>query len=143
MNGYVAILFAMLAVANAGLLSTEQVPILAQELDVHTDGSFVNTYQTGNGISVQEQGYLKQVQGSDEPAQVIQGSVQYTAPDGTVVSSNWDADENGARYEGSHKPVAPPVPANIQRALEYIAAHTQQVQEHVTRHQQPQYNRRF
>uniref|UniRef100_A0A6V7KWX4 Endocuticle structural glycoprotein SgAbd-2 n=1 Tax=Bracon brevicornis TaxID=1563983 RepID=A0A6V7KWX4_9HYME len=142
MNGYVAIFLGLLAVANAGLLTTEPVPILSQDTDVSFDGNFRNSYQTGNGITVQEQGYLKQLPGAKEPANVIQGSASWTSPEGVQVSSSWEADENGARYQGSHLPVAPtppPIPVLIQRALEYIAAHPEQNEDRPAQ-RQPQYN---
>lgn len=58
------------------------------------------SYETGNGIKIQEGGYLKKVpsvgarsgelkaegEGSEEEIQVLQGSYSYTAPDGQVIS---------------------------------------------------------
>lgn len=62
-------------------------------------------YDTENGISVQEQGFLKQGPPSNKPSkhgedeheyiQVAQGSYSYTSPEGVQVSVNYMADENG------------------------------------------------
>ncbi|XP_063990610.1 endocuticle structural glycoprotein SgAbd-4-like [Diachasmimorpha longicaudata] len=126
MNGYILSFFAIVAVASAGLLPNEPVPILSQDLDVSFDGTFRNSYETGNGILVQEQGYHQPGANPEEGINVIQGSVQWTAPDGSRHSRGWTADQNGAQYQGSDLPEAPPVPPAIQRALEYIAAHPQE-----------------
>jgi len=41
---------------------------------------------------------------------VKNGSYSYTAPDGTLITVNWVADENGFQATGDHLPVAPPMP---------------------------------
>ncbi|XP_011305138.1 cuticular protein 47Eg [Fopius arisanus] len=129
MNGYMVSFFAIVAVASAGLLPNDPVPILSQDLDVGFDGTFRNAYETANGISVQEQGYHQPGQTPEEGNNVVQGSAQWTAPDGTPVSISWVADANGAEFQGSHLPVAPtppPIPPAIQRALDYIASHPEE-----------------
>lgn len=57
---------------------------------------------------------------------VSQGSDSYTAPDGQQVSITYVADENGFQVQGSHIPTAPPIPPEIQRALEWNAAHPEE-----------------
>ncbi|KAG8233375.1 hypothetical protein J437_LFUL005837, partial [Ladona fulva] len=57
-------------------------PIISYTNDHNPDGSYAYSYQTGNGISAQERGFLKNP-GTQVEAQVAQGSYSYTAPDGT------------------------------------------------------------
>ncbi|CAK9826622.1 Endocuticle structural glycoprotein SgAbd-1 [Anthophora retusa] len=74
--------------------------ITSQQLEVNFDGNYVNNFETSNGISHQESGQPKQV--DNETPVVSQGSDSYTAPD------------------------APPIPPEIQRALEWNAAHPEE-----------------
>ncbi|XP_017769162.1 PREDICTED: endocuticle structural glycoprotein SgAbd-2-like [Nicrophorus vespilloides] len=78
--------FAFLAVAFAAQ-SDEQAEILSQQSEVNFDGSYQHAYQTANGISAQEQGVLKNAGSKDGEAEEVQGSYQYTAPDGTPVTT--------------------------------------------------------
>lgn len=61
----------------------------------------------------------------------MSGSYSYTSPEGEPVETRWFADETGFHAEGSHLPVAPPVPDAIQRAIEYIKTQPPQQQEDV------------
>lgn len=47
----------------------DPIPILRQEQEVNFDGSYKYSYETGNGITAEEEGYLKNP-GSDAEAQV-------------------------------------------------------------------------
>ncbi|RZB39896.1 Chitin bind 4 domain containing protein [Asbolus verrucosus] len=100
----------------------QPIAILRQSQDVNFDGSYQWSYETENGIAAQEQGVLKNAN-SPDPIEEAQGSYQYTAPDGTPISVQYIANENGFQPQGAHLPVAPPIPPQIQRALEWIAAH--------------------
>lgn len=125
MNKIVFGLLALTAVASAGLLPHDPVPILRQEQDSSPDGSFSTKYETGNGIYFEERGSVKNL-GPKDSAQVSEGVVSYNSPDGTPIQLTWYADENGFQARGAHLPVAPAAPAipeAIQRALAYIAAH--------------------
>ena len=125
MNKIAIVLFALVAVAAAGLLPSDPVPIVAQEQDISPDGSFHTKYETGNGINYQENGALKNL-GAEEPAISSQGAFSYNSPDGTPIKLTWIADENGFQPQGAHLPVAPAapeIPPQIARALEWIAAH--------------------
>ncbi|XP_018366171.1 PREDICTED: endocuticle structural glycoprotein SgAbd-1-like isoform X1 [Trachymyrmex cornetzi] len=104
--------------------SEKDAVITSQQLEVNFDGNYVNNFETSNGISHQERGEPKQVE--QETPVVSQGSDQYVAPDGQQVSINWVADENGFQVQGSHIPTAPPIPPEIQRALEWNAAHPEE-----------------
>ncbi|XP_066597370.1 endocuticle structural glycoprotein SgAbd-3-like [Prorops nasuta] len=105
--------------------SDKDAVITSQQLEVNFDGNYVNNFETSNGISHQESGQPKNVDGG-EPAVVSQGSDSYVAPDGQQVSITYIADENGFQVQGSHIPTAPPIPPEIQRALEWNAAHPEE-----------------
>lgn len=127
MNTYAIIVsFAIMAVTSGAVLpADEPVPILRQVQEVGFDGTFVNQFETANGIVVDEKGILKNPE-SEHPASEVRGSVSYSAPDGTPVSFSYVANENGAQITGSHIPTPPPpapIPPAIARALEWIAAH--------------------
>jgi hypothetical protein len=57
--------------------------------------------------------------------QVKQGKYSYTGDDGVVYTVTYIADENGFRAEGDHLPTPPPIPVEIQRALEYLGSERQ------------------
>ncbi|CAH0698162.1 unnamed protein product [Spodoptera exigua] len=96
--------------------------ILRQELNVGVEGQYQWAYDTENGISASEDGSLKQID-AETKAQVAQGQASWKSPEGEVISFQYVADENGYQPQGSHLPVAPPIPEAILRALEYIRAH--------------------
>jgi hypothetical protein len=79
--------------------------------------AYSSSYETGNGIVAQEQGYLKNAGQKDLEAQVATGSFSYTGPDGVLYTVTYTADENGFRAEGAHLPTPPPIPEAIARAL--------------------------
>ncbi|CAB3236683.1 unnamed protein product [Arctia plantaginis] len=120
--------FAVLAVALAcaaadvAHLKDDYAPIVKSSYDIGPDGAFQYAYETGNGISAQAQGALKDPQ-SDHAAQVVQGGYKYVSPDGTPIEVSYIADEEGFKPQGSHLPVPPPIPEAIERSLAYIAAH--------------------
>ncbi|CAH1155282.1 unnamed protein product [Phaedon cochleariae] len=92
------------------------VPIL--RLDNNNDGESYNyALETGNGIAAQETGSAKGEDGTN-----AQGEYSYTAPDGQQIQARYVAGPNGFEIQGSHLPVAPPVPQEILKALEQNAA---------------------
>ncbi|XP_054256891.1 endocuticle structural glycoprotein SgAbd-2-like [Macrosteles quadrilineatus] len=93
------------------------VPILNYVNDNNFDGSYRYSYETGNGISAQESGFLKNPGQKDLEAQTAQGSYSYTAPDGTPITVTWYADETGFHAEGAHLPTPPPIPEAIAKSL--------------------------
>ena len=84
------------------------------------------SYETGNDIQAQEEGFVKNFGNPEQETQVAQGGYQYTAPDGTRIILTYTADENGFVPQGAHLPTPPPIPEAIKRALEYIAAHPEE-----------------
>lgn len=108
----------MLAAAAVAIVSADHInkdaTIVNSINELNDDGSFRYGYETSNGIYVQESG----IGGKGSS-----GSVAYFAPDGSPIQLTWVADENGYRAQGAHLPTPPPVPAAIQRALEYIRTH--------------------
>lgn len=106
------------------LVATQQpkeIPIIRELNDINPDGSYNYAYETANGISVEEQGFLKNQGDPKHEAQVSQGQYQYTAPDGQIIKVVYVADEAGFHPQGEHFPTPPPIPKLIQRALEYLA----------------------
>lgn len=81
--------------------------------------SILPSYETGNGISAEEQGSLKNAGQPEQESQVAQGRYQYNSPDGQLIQLTYIADENGFQPQGAHLPTPPPIPHAIQRALEY------------------------
>lgn len=75
--------------------NTTPIPIIRQEQQVNPDGSYQWSYETGNGIQAQENGYLKNPGNPETEAQVAQGSYSYTGPDGVLYTVTYIADENG------------------------------------------------
>lgn len=75
----------MAATYAAQLTGNEPIPIISQDTEVNFDGSYRSSYQTGNGISAQEQGVLKNAGNKDAEAEEVQGGFQYTAPDGSNI----------------------------------------------------------
>ncbi|CAG9858873.1 unnamed protein product [Phyllotreta striolata] len=109
-----------------GAISPGQViRILSQTQDgPNPDGSYSWSFEAENGISAREQGRQKA-----QDLIEAQGSMQYTAPDGTPIQLTYIADENGFQPQGAHLPTAPPIPEAILRSLEYNAAHPEEDQE--------------
>ncbi|XP_011861128.1 PREDICTED: endocuticle structural glycoprotein SgAbd-2-like [Vollenhovia emeryi] len=91
------------------------IAIRSQHKDTSPDGSYTFGYETENGISVSERGYPQS--GPQGQTEVVQGSFSYHAPDGTPITIQYTADENGFHAEGAHIPTPPPIPEAIRRAL--------------------------
>jgi len=77
-------------------------------------------FDTENGIKQEEVGYSKA--GPEGPVSVVQGASSYVAPDGSVISLGYTADEFGYHPYGSHLPTSPPIPAEIQESLKLLAS---------------------
>ncbi|XP_011877872.1 PREDICTED: cuticle protein CP14.6-like isoform X2 [Vollenhovia emeryi] len=131
MNPLVIALCALVAMAVAAPVdNTSPIPIVKQALDgPNPDGAYNYSYETGNGIQVQEEGHLNNA-GTDSEALEAHGSYSYTGDDGQTYHVSYIANENGFQPEGAHLPIAPPVPPHVLRALQYIAEHPEQNEEH-------------
>ncbi|XP_068143990.1 cuticle protein CP14.6 [Drosophila tropicalis] len=106
--------------AAAPTTTTTPASIIKQENVNNADGTFNSSYETSNGIRVENIGTLKKItipRSEDANGQVIEeheavilvqtGSYSYNDPDGNVISVQYVADENGFQPQGDHLPVAP------------------------------------
>ncbi|KAG6451775.1 larval cuticle protein LCP-17 [Manduca sexta] len=109
-------LLALAAAAPQG----EPIPIVRQDSQINPDGSYQYSYETGNGISADERGALKNI-GAEEPALQVEGQFQYPSEEGGNIQLSYIANENGFQPQGAHLPTPPPIPEAIQRALAYLA----------------------
>merc|ERR1711874_696678 len=76
-------------------------------------GKYSFSYETGNGISIKEEGEQKLI--GDKPEEVgsvSRGSYSYEL-EGVTYTVNWVADENGFQPTGAHLPVAPAMPEHV------------------------------
>ncbi|KAJ9574175.1 hypothetical protein L9F63_008431 [Diploptera punctata] len=105
-----------------------EIPIISLQSEVNADGSYKYSYETGDGIRAEESGVARAAGPNDEGGEAVQGQYSYVAPDGSSISLVYTADENGFVPQGSHIPVAPPIPEAIQRSIEYNLAHPEEDQ---------------
>ncbi|XP_055845228.1 pupal cuticle protein Edg-78E-like [Episyrphus balteatus] len=114
----------LIIAALVGLLSAADVD-RAAETRSHindpsdADGNFAYSFDTTNGIAVQEAGNIAGVN----------GAAQWVSPEGIPIQLTYTADENGYHPSGAHLPTPPPIPEAILRALEYIRTHPPKDQE--------------
>jgi hypothetical protein len=108
------------------------VPIINQSEINNGDGSYTYSFEAGNGIQVENSGTLKKVivprydgdglAPNDPPQEqdiVVQtGSYSYPAPDGSLITIRYIADENGFQPQGDSIPTPPPVPQDILNSLQ-------------------------
>ncbi|KAH8393340.1 hypothetical protein KR215_006137 [Drosophila sulfurigaster] len=107
---------------RGGSVTTTTTPasIIQQDNVNNADGSFNSSYETSNGIRVENVGYLKKIiipksetsdgQVIDEHEELVlvqTGSFSYSDPEGNLITLRYTADENGFQPEGDHLPVAP------------------------------------
>ncbi|CAH2237027.1 jg9519 [Pararge aegeria aegeria] len=107
------------------------IPIVAQSDELEANGTYKFSYETGNGIIREETAYEKVLpsardassseggeddEGDSNEIHVQRGSYSYTAPDGTVISVSYIADENGFQPIGDHLPRSPVLALNSNSA---------------------------
>ncbi|XP_062128199.1 larval cuticle protein 1-like [Drosophila sulfurigaster albostrigata] len=103
-----------LAAAFPGVPVVDEVDgVVLRSEDIRPDG-FESKLETVNGINDQRSG--------DEYGN-IKGSFSYISPEGEHVQITYVADENGFQPSGDVLPTPPPIPVEIQKALDWIAAH--------------------
>ncbi|KAK6621286.1 hypothetical protein RUM43_011592 [Polyplax serrata] len=103
-----------------------EVAILRYENAVNHDGTYKWGYQSEDGTQAEEQGQLKNAGNPELEAQVAQGQVSFTSPEGVPIRLTYVADENGFQPQGDHLPTPPPIPPEILKALELIRSSPQQ-----------------
>ncbi|XP_028134955.1 pupal cuticle protein 20-like [Diabrotica virgifera virgifera] len=92
--------------------SGQQIPIVRLDNINEGDGSYHFNYETGNGISAQEQG---EARGDGTRAN---GGFSYTSPEGQQIHISYTADENGFHPEGNAIPTPPPIPEAILKSIQ-------------------------
>ncbi|KAI8428874.1 hypothetical protein MSG28_007513 [Choristoneura fumiferana] len=122
------VFFALVAVAVAAPQAQDVIPIVSQSSEINPDGSYQYAFQTGNGINTQEKGALKNI-GAEEPALQVEGQSSWTSEDGQPIQLTYIANENGFQPQGAHLPTPPPIPAAIQRSLDFLATAPPQPQQ--------------
>ncbi|XP_063361514.1 endocuticle structural glycoprotein ABD-4-like, partial [Cydia amplana] len=102
--------------------TAEPIPIIRFETDgPNVDGTYKWAYETGNEITAEESGYVKNFgKGEPEEVQVAEGKFSYKSPEGQLISLTYIADENGFQPQGEHLPTPPPIPPAIQKALDFL-----------------------
>ncbi|XP_072382531.1 uncharacterized protein [Diabrotica undecimpunctata] len=73
------------------------------------DGHYSYSYETENGISAQEEGFVQ------NEGKSAQGAFSYTSPEGEQISLEYTADANGFVPKGSH---VPEIPEAILKSIE-------------------------
>ncbi|CAB3221327.1 unnamed protein product [Arctia plantaginis] len=121
--------------------ANEPIPIIRYESDgPNVDGTYKWLYETGNEINAEESGYVKNFgQGEGQEIQTAEGKFSYKAPDGTLISLTYIADENGFQPQGDHLPTPPPIPPAIAKALEYLKSLPPSNNEGASSNVQPQF----
>ncbi|XP_028129649.1 endocuticle structural glycoprotein SgAbd-2-like [Diabrotica virgifera virgifera] len=132
---FLAILAVSLA-ASLDHLEPKHIPIIRQENEVSVDGNYRSSFETGNGIVIQEQGVQKNA-GSQDAASEVHGSAEWQSPEGIPVVLKYVANEFGYQPEGNLLPTPPtdtntppPIPEAILRSLEWNAAHPEENEEY-------------
>jgi len=77
---------------------------LRSVIDLAKYNLVLDSYETSNGISRNEEGVLKPAEGEAEGVLAVHGSTSWTAPDGKKYEISFTADETG--YHPSFKLVA-------------------------------------
>ncbi|KAF7276833.1 hypothetical protein GWI33_009736 [Rhynchophorus ferrugineus] len=124
----IAVFSGLLAVVlSAAVPAQEPVPIVSQSADIQPEGSFQWSYESGDGTKQEQSAVVRQV--GEESVPAVQGSASWVDAEGVAHELRYVADENGYQPQSSDLPVAPEVPAQIARALQWIAAHPAPVED--------------
>lgn len=123
LSALLAVAFAIEYKHDYHTVEHKHIPIVHSESFHGHDGSFKHGYQSGNGIQVQEQGYVKNGGAKEGETNVVHGSYSYVDPHGQQVSVSYTADENGFHASGSHIPTPPPLPKALVDAYAKAGSH--------------------
>ncbi|XP_046393078.1 endocuticle structural glycoprotein SgAbd-9-like [Ischnura elegans] len=96
------------------------VPILEKSFDLSPDGSYTFQYASADGSSRQESGAIRNP-GTVAESNAVTGSYSYVADDGSTVTVNYIADENGFQPEGTsiNPAITRSVAAQVQEAAAF------------------------
>ncbi|ODM98267.1 Larval cuticle protein LCP-17 [Orchesella cincta] len=123
---YFIVIAALFGVAAAqqfrATRTADEIVITRSENENNGDGTFRWVSELSDGTKLEQSGYVKDGPDPENPIQVIQGSYSYVSPDGEQINLKYIADENGFQPEGDHLPTPPPIPEEIQKALNLIQA---------------------
>ncbi|XP_046868311.1 pupal cuticle protein Edg-78E [Drosophila willistoni] len=114
----IALLVGVVALVHADNINRDASILSLKNTEPDAEGNYQFAYETSNGIQTQEAGN----------ANGVTGAFTFISPEGEPISLSYVADENGFQPSGAHLPTPPPIPEAILRALEYIAAHPQQLE---------------
>merc|ERR1712105_361781 len=118
----VALFVAVAAAQDLKVEYKEPIPILRSAQLSDETGKYSYSYETGNGISIKEEGEQKLI--GDKPEEVgsvSRGSYSYDL-EGVTYTVNWVADENGFQPTGAHLPAAPAMPEHVVKLLADLRA---------------------
>lgn len=77
--------------------------------------SYNYRFETSDGISRDENGYVKNGKDPENIILVVTGSYSYQGPDGILYTVSYIADENGFRPVGTHIPTLPEIPVIVSK----------------------------
>ncbi|CAL8102798.1 unnamed protein product [Orchesella dallaii] len=121
---YFAVFVVLFGVAAAqkfrATQNANEIVITRSESENNGDGTFKWASETSDGTKLQQSGYIKPGPDPESPIQVIEGSYSYISPEGEQIDLKYIADENGFQPDAAHLPTPPPIPAEIQKALDII-----------------------
>ncbi|ODM90379.1 Larval cuticle protein LCP-17 [Orchesella cincta] len=123
---YLVVITVLVGVAAAQKFSAtrsgNEIVITRSESENNGDGTFKWASELSDGTKLEQSGYVKAGPDPEKPIQVIEGSYSYITPEGETINLKYIADENGFQPEGVHLPTPPPIPEEIQKALNLIQA---------------------
>ncbi|CAG7835644.1 unnamed protein product [Allacma fusca] len=115
------VLVSVIAAASAQLRTQPDVQVLQDVREINEDGSFRYISELSDGTKAESAGYIKNPTApQEERIQSVSGAYSHYSPEGEYLTVTYLADENGFQAQGAHLPTPPPIPEEIQRALDII-----------------------
>ncbi|CAH1391449.1 unnamed protein product [Nezara viridula] len=87
--------------------TTDSSPIVSYVNENHHNGSYKFSYQTSDSMSVEQEGYVREVS-ENKTIYAARGSYSYVDPNGKLVTVVWYADETGFHPSGDNIPAEEP-----------------------------------